>query len=160
MRTCGFATLIAISILSMGAEIKTEPELVSEPSEECQGNRLDDAVAIYTPIPPGGLVRNKCKERRLRVPLVRYTIEPNGRVSAIDFIRSSGCKEADRELRRCIIQWIYEPAKCSGIPVPIQRRFHVNWGYGPPPYAEHDYCQSFEDFKRRERRNDLRACDP
>lgn len=110
----------------------------------CPDGPFVDAVTRYNPVPPGGIVHEKCSEP-VGVPVVEYTIESDGRVRQVRFVRSSGCPEADAELQRCMLEWVFTPATCDSEPIRIERSFYVNWGYGPPPEDEDQYCQPFQE---------------
>lgn len=147
MTHCPFLTLLAscwlIAVVGGDSESSaTSQEEATVQDATCPEEDLEPAESIHKPIPLGAILHAECEH--LGSPIVRYTIGADGRVKELEFLRSSRCKKADDELRRCLAEWRYKAASCHGKPVAEDSVLTINWGYGPPPAGDTDYCPPYE----------------
>ncbi len=142
--------LISMLALSAVASVMKDHQRPSHESEleDCKDGSLEKAAPVYMPTPPGGVIRGLCEDWA-GAPVIAYVVNAAGRVESVRFLRSSGCDRADEELERCALEWIFDPAKCSGKPIRKERYFNINWGYGPAPAEAGDYCVPYEEFRKR-----------
>ena len=114
-----------------------------DPSDPCPGGELSEPEPIYRPLPPGGLVRERCVEP-LVSPSPLFTINEEGRIGSVTLIRSSGCIYADRELEKCIREWVFRPATCDGQPISVERALALQWDRLDATDSTADLCQPYD----------------
>jgi len=115
----------------------------SQGGAPCAQDHLSDPVARYQPLPHGGTLADHCPEP-LVDPSVTFTINREGRIESVSFVRGSGCSYADDELRRCLAVWQFDPATCEGQPVEVERGLAVGWDDLKPPSTAPDPCRPLE----------------
>lgn len=110
----------------------------------CSDGIHEDPRKLYAPMLPTSVAREIC-DRPVLAPVFEYTVLADGHVGKIKLLKSSGCVAVDDEVERCLSEWRFEPATCSGEPVGVKRGFTVNWGYGKfDGVSALDYCRPYE----------------
>lgn len=114
--------------------------------DPCPQGVLQEPVPLHRPLPPVDLLEARCPER-LNAASPFFTINPEGRIASVDLLHGSGCARADDELRRCILEWVFEPAICDGEPVAVQRGFSFSWEdtRAADSEVDEDPCPPFQE---------------
>jgi TonB family protein len=110
----------------------------------CPHGEFEEPVARHEPLPPGGLLQDRCPEPLID-PNLYISVNSDGKVESIDLLRSSGCDHADEELRRCLSHWRFAPATCDGQPIFVHRSLVVGWDDERPPPSDPHRCRPFEE---------------
>jgi len=135
------SVMIAISSLSsnLASAIGERP---------CDAAIYSAPKKIYAPTPPTNAIQAMCEGFALP-PVLSYVVLVDGHVGKIELLKSSGCRAADLETKRCLAYWRFEPATCSGNPVAVKQGLTINWGYGKgEKQPARDYCRPYEELEK------------
>lgn len=106
---------------------------VHDPS--CPKGTLTEPFARRMPLPSAELIQEHCREQ-VTISQVLVSITRTGSVESADLVQGSGCQYADDEIRRCVSQWLFDPAQCDDKPVSIEREVLIPLGQMAPSDVE------------------------
>lgn len=109
----------------------------------CPRGTLTEPVPRRQPLPSVELLQEHCPERAPFLQVL-VSITRNGSVESVDLVEGSGCPYADDEIRRCVSQWLFDPAKCDDDPVSIERGILIPVGTRGISPSEAEPCLTEE----------------
>lgn len=106
LRVFVLVPLLSGSVLAGGPSPVTPPEAVSRPIPE-------RPRASECPTPPDN-------------PIVTFTVTKKGSVSAVSFVRRSGCRVFDEAVERNVHEWRFKPAQQDGKAIDFKMTSVIN----------------------------------